>query len=227
MRNRYVVRSRISEARFRRFLRCVAADLTAVQIAQLTGLNRNTVNRLLACLRERMAEACELERPFQGTIEVDESYFGPRRVRGKAGRGAGKKTPVFGIFKRDGKVYTEVVPDCSKAVLLAAIRGKVSLDSVIHSDGWAGYDGLVDMGYKKHLRVNHSADEFSSKSVRGNHINGIEGFWGYAKTRLARFRGMHTDTFLFHLKECEFRFNHRRQDLYTVLLRLCRENPLS
>jgi len=227
VKNRYVARSRISEHVFRRFLRHVAADLTAVQIAQLTGLNRNTVNRLLACLRERMAEACELERPFSGTIEVDESYFGPRRVKGKAGRGAGKKTPVFGIYKRGDKVYTEVVPDCSKAVLLPAIRGKVALDSVIHSDGWRGYDGLVDMGYKKHLRVDHSANEFSSRRVRGNHINGIEGFWGYAKTRLARFRGMHPETFLFHLKECEFRFNHRRDDLYKVLLKLCRENPLS
>jgi len=227
VKNRYVARSRISERVFRRFLRHVAADLTAVQIAQLTGLNRNTVNRLLACLRERMAEACELERPFSGTIEVDESYFGPRRIKGKAGRGAGRKTPVFGIYKRGDKVYTEVVPDCSKTVLLAAIRGKVTLDSVIHSDGWRGYDGLVDMGYQKHLRVDHGANEFSSKRVRGNHINGIEGFWGYAKTRLARFRGMHQDTFLFHLKECEFRFNHRHDDLYKVLLKLCRKNPLS
>ena len=208
-------------------MRHVAADLTAVQIAQLTGLNRNTVNRLFAGLRERMAEACELESPLRGTIEVDESYFGPRRVKGRAGRGAAKKTPVFGIYKRDGKVYTEVVPDCSKAVLSAAIRGKVDLDSVIHSDGWRGYDGLVDMGYKKHLRVNHGVNEFSSREVRGNHINGIEGFWGYAKTRLARFRGMHPDSFLFHLKECEFRFNHRHENLYHVLLKLCRDNPLS
>ena len=130
MLNRYVVRSRITEAQFRRLARCVAADLTAVQIAMLTGLNRNTVNRLLAGLRQRMAEACELDSPFNGTVEVDESYFGPRRVKGKAGRGAGKKTPVFGILKRAGKVYTEIVPDCSKAVLQRAIRGKVSRRSV-------------------------------------------------------------------------------------------------
>jgi len=227
VKNRYVARSRISEHVFRRFLRHVAADLTAVQIAQLTGLNRNTVNRLLACLRERMAEACELERPFRGTIEVDESYFGPKRIKGKAGRGAGRKTSVFGIYKRGVKVYTEVVPDCSQAVLLKAIRGKVDLDSVIHSDGWPGYNGLVDMGYKKHLRVDHGSNELSSRRERGNHINGIEGFWGYAKTRLARFRGMHPDSFLFHLKECEFRFNHRRENLYHILLKLCRENPLS
>lgn len=227
MLNRYVVRSRITEAQFRRFARHVAADLTAVQIAMLTGLNRNTVNRLLACLRQRMAEACELDSPFTGTVEVDESYFGPRRVKGKAGRGAGKKTPVFGILKRAGKVYTEIVPDCSKAVLQRAIRGKVSRRSVIHSDGWRGYDGLVDLGYKKHWRVDHGKSEFSSKTRRGSHINGIEGFWGYAKTRLARFRGMHPHTFYFHLKECEFRFNHRRENLYHVLLNLCRQHPLS
>ena len=227
MRNRYVARSRVSEASFRRFVRHVAADLTAVQIAQLTGLNRNTVNRLLGCLRERVAQACELERPLRGHVEVDESYFGPRRVKGKAGRGAGKKTIVFGICKRHGKVYTEVVEDCTKGTILAVIRGKVDLRSVVHSDGFKSYDGLVDMGYKKHLRVDHARNEFSSRSVRGNHINGIEGFWGYAKTRMARFRGMHPSTFYLHLKECEFRFNHRRQDLYHVLLKLCRDNPLS
>ncbi len=85
----------------------------------------------------------------------------------------------------------------------------------------------MDLGYKKHLRVDHSRNEFSSRRVRGNHINGIEGFWGYVKSRLARFKGMHPSTFLFHLKECEFRFNHRRQDLYQVLLTLCRNTPLS
>jgi transposase-like protein len=224
MKNRYVKRSRISEATFRKFLRHVAADLTATQIAQLTGLNRNTVNRLLRALRVRMAEACEEASPFQGEVEVDESYVGSRRVRGRRGRGAGRKTPVLGIFKRHGKVYTELVPDCSKAVLQKVIRGRVDLQSVIHSDGWRGYDGLVDLGYAKHLRVNHGQDEFANDR---SHINGIESFWAYAKTRLARFHGVAEATFALHLKECEFRFNHRDQNLYLALLKLCRKHPLS
>ncbi len=174
-----------------------------------------------------MAEACEAARPFSGEVEVDERYFGPKRVKGKRGRGAGKKTIVFGIFKRGGKVYTELVPDCSKATLCQAIRGKVSLDTVVHSDGWRGSDGLVDLGYAKHLRVNHDADQFADAAMPSNHINGIESFWGYAKTRLAQYRGLHPHTFLFHLKECEFRFNHRGQNLYHVLLTLCRRHPLS
>ena len=158
--------------------------------------------------------------PKMGTRpQTDESYFGARRVRGKRGRGARGKTIVFGIYKRNGRVYTEVVPGCKKASLQAIIRGKVQLASTIHTDGFRSYDGIVHMGYRKHYRVRHDRDEF----VRGNsHINGIEAFWGMAKSRLVKFRGMSRSTFYLHLKECEFRFNHRDEDLYTLLLKITR-----
>ena len=76
------------------------------------------------------------------------------RVRGKKRRGAGGKPIVFGIPERHGKV-SEVVPNASKKHLQSTIRGQVALDSIIHSDGWRGYNGLVDMGYKKHFQVHH------------------------------------------------------------------------
>lgn len=82
--------------------------------------------------------------------------------RGKRGRGAGSKTIVFGIFKRDGKVYTEIVPNARKKTLQRVICGKISLESVIHSDGWPGYNGLVDVGYVKHYRVQHGEDGFAN-----------------------------------------------------------------
>ena len=107
----------------------------ASQITKLVALNRNSVNRYLRAVRERIAEFCETQSPFSGEIEVDESFFGARRIKGKRGRGASGKTSVFGILKRNGKVYTEIVPDCSKATLQAVIRGRVTLDSIIHSDG--------------------------------------------------------------------------------------------
>lgn len=216
-RKRYIARSKVSNAQFRAFLRSFALDLTAVQLTKATGLNRNTVNRLCRVVRERMTEECERSSPFRGTVEVDESYFGPRRVRGKRGRGAGRKTIVFGILKRNGKVYTRIVPSVEGVFLLKIIKQKVRSGSTIHSDGWTAYDGLVDMGYRKHYRVYHSKNEFA----RGrSHINGIENFWGLAKVRLAKYRGMHKQTFLLHLKESEFRFNHRSEDLYAVFLRL-------
>ena len=222
--NRYVFRSKISRAKFRQLLKLFSADLTATQISQLSGLNRNTVNRYLKLIRERIAEFCETESPFGGEVEVDESYFGARRVKGKRGRGAAGKTIVFGIFKRNGSVYTEIVPDCAKPTLQKVIRGRVDLDSVIHSDGWRGYNGLVDIGYARHFRVDHGKDEF----VRGHsHINGIEGFWGVAKTRLAKFKGMSKNMFYLHLKECEFRFNYRNENIYVKLLKMIQNNPLS
>ena len=214
VKNKYVNRSKISEKKFREIIRLFALDLNASQIANITGLNRNTVNRYLTAARRKIAEYCTQSSPLCGEVEIDESYFGARRIKGKRGRGASGKTIVFGIFKRNGKVYTEIVPNCARKTLQAVIRGRIELESIIHSDGWRGYDGLVDLGYKKHFVHEKS------------HINGIESFWGYAKTRLSRFRGMNKSTFHLHLKECEFRFNHRGKNLYVLLLKMIREKPL-
>ena len=86
------------------------------------------MNRYLHLIRKQIAEFRDQESPVQGEIEVDESYFGGKRIKGKRGRGAFEKTPVFGIFKRDGKVYTEVFPNCAKARLKGIIRGRVDPD---------------------------------------------------------------------------------------------------
>jgi transposase len=223
-RNRYYERSRISEYKFRLLIRYFALDLSASDTAELTGLTHKTVNTIFLKIRRRLAEDCERQSPFKsGEVEVDESYFGPRRVRGKRGRGASGKTIVFGLLKRDGKVYTEIVPDCKKATLQAIIRGRVALETVIHSDGWRGYDGLVDVGYAKHFRVEHGANEFARGT---HHINGIESFWSYAKRRLQKLNGVSARTFNLHLKECEWRFNSKSKNVYQELLRLLRQHPL-
>jgi transposase-like protein len=223
LKNKYIRSSKLSEAKFREVIKLFSADLTATQIARLSGINRNSVNRILRLLRARIVDISEEQRPFFGIIEVDESYFGARRVKGKRGRGAFGKTVVFGIHERGGKVYTEIVDDASKATLQGIIRGKVDVKSVINSDGWRGYNGLVDIGYG-HFRVDHSNDEFA----RGHtHINGIEGFWGLAKVRLAKFKGVPKSTFHLHLKETEWRYNMRHENMIRLLLKICRNNPLS
>lgn len=221
--NRYYHRSRIAEKAFRWILRYFALDLSASDTARLTGISLRSINTIYIKLRQRLASECEKHSPWSGQVEVDESYFGPRRVRGKRGRGAAGKTIVFGLFKRNGWVATEIVPDVKKTTLQQVIRGKVALDSVIHSDGWRGYHGLVDVGYAKHLRVNHGSNEFANEH---SHINGIESFWAYAKLRLAKMKGIQRHMFYLHLKETEFRFNHRRDNLYRLLLKILREQPV-
>jgi transposase-like protein len=223
MKNKYVKRAKISESKFKQFVRHFALDLDAQQISALCNLNRNTVNRYLYLIRRRIAEFCEDESPFQGEVEVDESYFGGHRIKGKRGRGASGKKVVFGILQRGGKVYTEIVPNCAKATLQAIIRGKVNSNSVIHSDDWPAYNGLVDLGYKKHYRVHHGNDEFANNKT---HINGIESFWSFAKRRLMKFHGVPRSTFYLHLKECEFRFNYRNDNIYNMMLTIIKNKPL-
>jgi len=78
-------------------LKLFCLDLEATKTSKLTDLNRNTVNRYTRLVRERIAEDCERASPVEGEVEVDESHFGPRRVRGKRGRGASGKTIVLTV----------------------------------------------------------------------------------------------------------------------------------
>lgn len=202
----------------RKLLACFASDLTASQAAEMTGVNRNTANAWYRNFREQILAHAGRESPkLSGEIELDESYFGgPRKKRHaadrrKRGRGAENKVPVFGVLKRDGRVYTQVIKNASKQQLLPIVRQIVRRKSTIYTDKWKAYDGLVFDGYK-HKRINHSK-QYSDR--RGGHVNGIENFWSFAKRRLAKFNGVSRATFLLHLKECEFRYNHKGRVMET------------
>ena len=216
--NKYCNRAKISEAKFRELIRYFAADLDATQIAELSGLNRNTINRYINAVRERIAQLCEAESPLGQQPGIDEAFFLAAQDKTRPGRDAYGKTFVFGLIKHGGRVHTQIVPDRVKSALQAVIRGQVVLDNAPIL-----YDGLVDVAYDRYLRIERGNNEF----VRDHrHFNDLEGFWGVAKTRLAKFRGLNQKTFYLHLKECEFRYNYRQQNLYKVLLSLLRQNPL-
>ena len=95
MKNKYIYHSRISEKKFREILKYFAQDIEATKIANLTEISRISINKILKSIRILMAKECEKISKFLGEIEIDESYFGSKRVRGKRGRGASGKQPVF------------------------------------------------------------------------------------------------------------------------------------
>ncbi len=208
---------RLRAQKFNKLLRCFCTDITATACAEIVGVNRNTVNSWYNDFRHKiMLHVLAETRSESGEFEVDESYFGAKRVRGKRGRGAAGKTPVFGLLKRGGKVIVRIVPDCSKESLMPIIQGLALEGSTIHSDGWKTYDGLILNGYD-HYRVFHSENEFA----RGKcHVNGIENFWSFAKRSLAKFNGCDSDKFVVHLLECQGRYNHRNEDLYKELTKI-------
>ena len=216
----------ISCYKLKKVVRHFATDVEASKTAFLLKINRNTINKYYNLFRRLIFESQVKElRKFTGEVELDESYFGPRRVKGRAtrrGRGTHRQ-PVFGIYERNGRVYTEIIPDCATRTLRAVIRGKIDLRSTVYSDSWSGYSGLVDVGFDKHFRINHKKDEFSNR--RGIHINGIEAFWSFTKRRLAKFNGVKMN-FNVHLKECEWRWNKSTSALENDLLMLLRANHL-
>lgn len=221
MKNKYFVKAHILEGKFRDILKCFCKDYTATVTARETNVSRITVNTLYQRFRKRVIILSGGESLLEGEIEIDESYFGAKRIRGKRGRGAKGKIPVVGLLKRNGKVYTEIIENCSKKELMPIIQGKVLSSSTIYTDGWKSYDGLVVNGYK-HYRIHHHENEFA----RGkNHVNGIESFWSFTKRRMNKFNGIRKDKFILHLKESEFRWNNRGT-MYKILLQSFRKNPL-
>jgi len=205
-------RIRISDKKLRLIVRCFVYDCTASQSANLVQVNRNTVNRYYALLRRLVLKDACLKRKsskIENGIEVDESYFGARRVKGKRGRGASKKIVVLGLRKRDGKVYAQIIPNASREVVMPIIRRTVKSGADIYTDGWKSYDALAVYGYN-HKKVNHSKNEFVREEV---HINGVESFWSWAKRRLAKFNGVSKQLFPTYLLETEWRFNHRNDTL--------------
>ena len=189
--NRYAYRSGISEVKIRQIVRPCAPDLDASQIAAATGLNRNATNRYVAAFRERIARYCEAESPVSDEAEVAESRFGARRVKGCQMPWRSRQNHCFWPVRAQWARISEIAPDCPKAALQGIIRSRVEPESVIHSDGRRGYDGLVDSGCRKHFRVEHGDNEFAGRRSR---VNGLESPWAFAKTRPG-FRGIHRQRF--------------------------------
>ena len=190
MKNKYIKSTYILENIFRVILKSSSLELKQKR-HRFSGDFSPIINMFYKLFRERIVELYEAESPFEnGEIELDESYFGARRVRGKRG----------------DKVYSQIVKSCLIKELLPIIKSKTTSDTVVYSDGFQAYDGLVNYGLKKHFRVSHSDNEFA---LGRNHINGIENFWGLCKVQLSKFKGIHKHNFYLHIKKCEFKYNEK------------------
>lgn len=209
VKNRYVRRAKISEAKFRQFLRYFALDMEATKIAVLARLNRNTVNRLAKAVRHRIAEQCKREAALTLRTAVHLDAWPPQRP--DAARRFGGRL-VLGWVMPDGRVHTQLVPNLVSPYLSQAtpIAQSAPLGPI-------------------NVSVAHTAAAATSGQpgdASPNRVKILDNFLGLAKLRLGKFKGTSGGTFHLHLKECEFRFNHRNEDRYHLLLALIRGRPL-
>lgn len=206
-------RCKLSRKTQLRLLEFFVLEVTARSAADVLGLQANTVALFYRKVRELIVEqAAANEELLGGEVEVDESYFGGVR-KGKRGRGALGKVPVFGLLKRRGKVFVVPISDAKATTLMPIIRKKIQPDSIVYTDTFGSYSAL-DVSEFHHSRINHSK-LFADKQ---NHINGIENFWNQAKRVLRKYNGIPRQNFFLFIKECEFRFNHGspKQQLKTL-----------
>jgi transposase len=103
----------------------------------------------------------------------------------------------------------------SAATLMDIIKAKTRKGSVYYTDSFKSYNSLRRLG--KHHRLNHSK---ALAYKGGNHINGIEGFWSFAKHKLYNYHGVSKSNFVLYLKEMEWRFNHRRENMLKELIKI-------
>lgn len=183
-------------------------------------ISKHKLLKTLTLLRRAMTK--DIPEIFEGTVEVDETYLGGQmknrkikeRLQIKA-RNKGKKKisgfgtikqPVFGILCRGGKVLAKIVSGIEAKDLQPLIEKQVKRGSTICSDTWRGYTGLAAKGYV-HRLVEHGENQYSDK--KGNHINGLEGFWGYLKRKLAAKGGIRRQRLPLYLGEYVWRYNHK------------------
>ncbi|MBI4136895.1 IS1595 family transposase [Candidatus Roizmanbacteria bacterium] len=189
-------------------------EIPANKASKVLHLNYKTVYKVYQRLRESIATKSQEEfRKLSGEIEVDDAYFGGKR-KGNRGRAARGKTLVLGMLERDGRVYTTLPENLGVEQVLEAMKDVAEKGSVFYSDQFRSYKSLFIFG--RHLSLDH-ATNFANGRV---HINGLEGFWSFAKERMLKYHGISKKHFYLYLKELEFRYNHRADDLLTIFTNL-------
>jgi transposase len=213
---RWLSQCRLSCTQWLRMVKLFELEVSTRKMAQQLGVSYKTAYKAITTIRMAILAQGEEGKRFLGKgkeIELDESYFGGRR-KGRRGRGAAGKVPVFGILERKGQVLVEVVPDVTAETLLTLTVKTVRRGSIVYTDRFKSYDSLMFCGYR-HLKVDHS-----KRFARGRvYINGLEGFWSFAKERLHKYHGISPERFPLYLKELEFRYNHRKEDIFPLLVK--------
>jgi transposase len=203
---------RLSRDEWKKIIHLFLMEQNSNSIMERTRLERRRVFRALNKIRTVLGT--DVPETFSEIVEVDETYVGGQwknkrksiRDHGtKRGRGT-KKHPVFGILCRSGKVWAEVVDSVEAETLQSLISSKVSVGSTVCSDTWKAYTGIAARGFV-HRLVNHGEKQY--RDGKGNHINGLEGFWGYLKRKLASKGGITASKLPLYLAEYVWRYNFR------------------
>jgi transposase len=207
--------SRLAEATKRRLLEFFVLGVPIYRMRFRVAVSKPAAQRFFRLIRAVLAFEEECRIPFEGAVECDETAFGGHR-KGKRGWGAAGKVIVLGILQRNGMVRVFPVQGRKGKEVIRLVREHTKPGSLYYTDDWQVYGSLAVRG--DHIVVRKEAGRPKGRA----HINGIEGFWSYAKHWLYPYRGVPRKTFHLFLGEISFRFNHRNTDIFPLIYKLLR-----
>jgi len=228
----FLERSRLSLRLWYELLWCFTLSQAANKSGKLLRVDPKICWQTYQIIRRAIVQDSRRNKEqITGVVEIDESFYGgvfknlrketrrQYRLEGKAKRGRGaiyRKQPVFGIYKRNGSVYLELITECTKQELEPIITRKIKKETEVFSDALTSYNGLVGLGYV-HESVDHGMEIYVNGRV---HINGMEGFWGLSKTNMLTYKGIKKKNWTLYLKEMEFRYNNRKLNFSEIVEKL-------
>jgi transposase len=222
MKNRYLKGAHLSERKVRELIKLFSEDLTATQIANITGISRITVNAYFKLIRTHIAKFCEERNPFHftnGSVTYHASENGV-----VASNGAASKKSFYGIFRNDETIYTDKIANIDAEWMYDWLKGKSEGErDIIEKYRLHMYHGIADFNSIRLYRINESVTGVTRGKM---HIDEIDMFWGMLKSRLIKFRGLNSGTLYLHVKETEFRYNYRESDLFELLMEILHKRPL-
>ncbi|HUQ65542.1 MAG TPA: hypothetical protein VM101_05285 [Flavitalea sp.] len=215
MKNRYLKGAHISERKVRELLKLFSEDLTATQIANISGISRITVNAYLKMIRTHIAE-------FNADQDPNHRNGKSTGLNGVCIEQTIRKS-LYGIYKSGERIITEKVSGIESNWLNDWLKGKVNAEpAVIEKHRLHIYQGIVDFNSIRLYRLNTPSGLAKGRSA----IDEIDMFWGLLKSRLVKFRGLNCSTLYLHVKETEFRYNHRNEEIYDLLVNILQRKPL-
>jgi transposase len=200
-----------------RLIKLFELETPARRASQRVGISYPTVLKTFYCIRQSIiAHGQDGDHFFREGIETDEGYR-DCKDKSRSHQESQGRIPVFGITEQDGRVKTKVLRDTSAEDILNLDIGKVRRGSIVYTNKFKGYNGVMFCG-DKHLDV----DDEMGLSKADAYNNGYQGFWKFTRERMSKFHGVSKEKFPLYLKEMEFRYNHRHEPIFETLVQyLC------
>jgi len=209
---RWIKGSKLSNKQIGHLIDYFALEVPAIKAAGVLDINRHSAERVYNFIRQMLAYECEKESPI-GSDPPPPPADGPASRHYWEYAGSPADIPVFGIVMRNGRAYTKSLKGISVETARRIIRSHTIPGPDTEPESLDSYDALA-LGGTRHFLIRHEAEAAPGEKHRPA---SADNFWSFVKTKLNRYYGVSGPRFHLYLKEMEFRYNHRKEDLRQVI----------